>query len=496
MVAFMRKRTLNNKGVALVTVVLFFLVLVILLGGVMFSSISNQGNAKLSKDHTSAYYVAESGLNITIETLKDFLISNEYDKIPPGMYLDYINNLKIFMFDEINFPDGVMYGISPNGKYEINIVPDPTNLELFHVHSTGIVNSVSRTLVTDFKISKIEKPLMKAVIANNDVDNTNNGGGFIFGEVAILSENESTIVKLEGCDIGTVYADISVTVDTSCTTTKPLGTPKPILDDVAIKEALTQYNDTNLINVLNNGSNVFTFPPLLGSNVGYKIDKLPETNMTFDLGSESDGRVFELYVNNVDYAGNILGSINVIGDGELVLIIVVDSEDTKKISGTNGIFQWGWNVNNIPLLTNYTKFQLVVKKGFNFPQNVDPTFTTNNGTIFVGSILMDYVNMSIKGGNTEFSGFYTTLGKTIEAEAKVSIDGPMWIFAPNATVNAKTAYLAGAVMADSVYLTSNSTIKYEAYNEVPPFGIIIPVFEGGAMYPVGIDFEFINFKEV
>lgn len=78
----MRTRKINSKGIALVTVVLFFLVLVILLGGVMFSSISNQGNAMLSKDHSSSYYVAESGLNVTIEKLKAFLVAGAYDNIP------------------------------------------------------------------------------------------------------------------------------------------------------------------------------------------------------------------------------------------------------------------------------------------------------------------------------------------------------------------------------------------------------------------------------
>ena len=112
----MCKKTLNNKGVALVTVVLFFLVLVILLGGVMFSSISNQGNAIRSKEHTSAYYVAESGMNITLEKLKYFLtVQNDYSSIDIGDYLEMMEDLNNFLLNELHTSSGTLM----SGKYNI-----------------------------------------------------------------------------------------------------------------------------------------------------------------------------------------------------------------------------------------------------------------------------------------------------------------------------------------------------------------------------------------
>jgi Tfp pilus assembly protein PilX len=56
----------NNKGMALITVVLIFLILVIMLGGAMFAAVVNQRNALFANDHTKAYYVAESGINTRI----------------------------------------------------------------------------------------------------------------------------------------------------------------------------------------------------------------------------------------------------------------------------------------------------------------------------------------------------------------------------------------------------------------------------------------------
>lgn len=497
----MLKKTLNNKGVALVTVVLFFLVLVTLLAGVMFSSISNQGNAKLSKDHSSAYYVAESGLNISMERLRRFLIEGNYAEIPVGKYDEKITNLETFLTTNLHNSVGTLNGTSQVGNYLIRVEKSLSDPELYIFTSTGTVDGVSRTLAVEFKITKVMEELMKAVLAKNGINNADGGGGVIDGEVASLMETAGSVIKLSGCaiDAVTIPTGTPATIP-NCTpaiTVKPLGLPKPVFDSTAINTALLQYNDNpaNLIDVVNNGSNVFTFPLLSGTQTGYKIDRLPNSNITFDLGLGAVNRIFELYVNDVDFADNLVGSINVTGNGKLIVIVDIDSNDTKKVTGVDGYYNWGWNVNNIPLLSDLSKFQLVVKRGTGFAANVDPTFTMPNNTIFVGSLLGNNINLFF--GNIEFKGFIATLGKSITFKSVGDIAGPMWIYAPNAHVSVESgASINGAVMANSVSLTSNSSIVYESYTGTIPFNITLPTFAGGALYPVGITFQFINFKEV
>ena len=251
----MCKKTLNNKGVALVTVVLFFLVLVILLGGVMFSSISNQGNAIRSKEHTSAYYVAESGMNITLEKLKYFLtVQNDYSSIDIGDYLEMMEDLNNFLLNELHTSSGTLM----SGKYNIYVEQDLLDSELYFIKSIGEVNNVERTLMTTFDIDRIEEELMKAVVAKNSIINSNPGGnptGFIIGEVASLMENDDAEVFLAGCGIGTVYIPENevATVNESCTNIEIIDEDKiPVFDETAINEALENYtyvSDSNLVEV-------------------------------------------------------------------------------------------------------------------------------------------------------------------------------------------------------------------------------------------------------
>lgn len=59
----------RKDGVALLTVVLIFLVLVILLGGVMSISLANQRGVKTHGQHTAAFYAAESGITVVVAEL-------------------------------------------------------------------------------------------------------------------------------------------------------------------------------------------------------------------------------------------------------------------------------------------------------------------------------------------------------------------------------------------------------------------------------------------
>ena len=64
-------KQLNRKGVALMTVMIAFLTLFILLGMIVMMTLSNQNTSMKTNDYTKAYYIAESGLNIRIQAIKD-----------------------------------------------------------------------------------------------------------------------------------------------------------------------------------------------------------------------------------------------------------------------------------------------------------------------------------------------------------------------------------------------------------------------------------------
>lgn len=501
----MRAKNLNNKGVALVTVVLFFLVLVILLGGVMFSSISNQGNAMLSKEHTSAYYTAESGMNISLEKLKDYLISNSYGNIPYSQFNQKMTQLENYILNDIAMLSGSLNGSSPSGNYQIDAVKiDSKN---YTIRSTGEVNGVSRTLEAVFKLTVKEEDLMKAVLVKGSITQASNSN--ITGPIASLMEGNSKI-DVHGCGIdeisvptGTPSSDLLLSNFSTCPTTINYFDETINFDTVRIDDFYPGQPEESLrkttitpkptsFKPLVNNSGTYTFPDL-GTAQAYSLSGFSTTSMIFDLGSGSEDDVHKVFVTTASTGNGEINvpSITVVGDGELQLFITLKSSDLKS----NKII-WKGNVNQD--LTNLTKLQLIIDQ----TTGLNPTFefpSASGGStskiIFKGSIFADNVNFTF--GNMDFRGFLATNGTSVFLSSTGTMDGPIWIYAPNATVTVKANFtIEGAIIAKEASFEAGGSLKYESFFGDLPEDITIPLFNNGAPVPVGITYEFINFKEV
>lgn len=493
----MRKRTLNNKGVALVTVVLFFLVLVILLGGVMFSSISNQGNAKLSKDHTSAYYIAESGMNITIEKLKDFL--DGYEKMSYDTYDDKMDALYEYITVTLNNDESTLTGLSSTGKFTINT--NKIDDEHFRIESVGEVNDVNRTIETIFKIEILEEDMMKAVYAKNSIimENPNN---VIEGPIASLMDDETAIILIESCTITEIYVPQEAIDDNRVVFDKNLdcdpeieikAIPNP--DDIAFDPYVMEPLPTNTTSV-NVAGGVLTLNNWIDDeNFGYQISTLPSGSTRINLGTGGSSRVFKLVLDDSSSLRN--ASIEVVGEGELMIFTTVDANDTTA-SGNNANITYTYELSGVivPDTTqadDLSKIQLYLRKGAGYTYSKDPIFTSKNR--FTGAIIADEFDVFFQNG--DIKGFVATLGDTITVKANTTILGPMWIFAPNADVYLNSgAYVEGAIIAENVVFSSGAELYYDVSADIVPDSVQLPLFEFGEPVPVGITVEFINFKEV
>lgn len=511
----MRNKTLNKKGVALVTVVLIFLVLVILLAGVMFAAVSNQRNSLVSKDNTSAYYTAESGLNVSIDKLDKFLTDNNYNLIPMGQYTTKMDALNTFITTDINGDTANLTSINPQGSYTIQATVGTGNT--YTLRSIGTVNGITRTVEGTFSFTPIMENKAKAIIAKSTIDSKN---GTIVGPIASLLSPAGSDIAItcngsSGTNISEVYypqplpSGSTVSIDNKCAGTK---TPYDVDETVVFNDfALpTYYTNTdtvvvggvtkNVLVTITPTSNVYTFPALTEGQVGYYIAKLPTTNVTFNLGSGSTSTIYSLFVGDVDVSSNTnlgVGNIDVTGNGKLKMMITIDSND---YSNPNSSYQFTWNANvNNSLLTatnpDISKFQLVIKRGSGFASNFYPTFSITNSNVFVGSLMMDYINISF--GNFNYKGFIATLGKSITISSNTDVSGPMWIYAPYANVSlSSNGIVNGAIIANSVEFNSGATLKYMQYTGPLPPELSLPLFIGGEPVPVGITFKFTNFREV
>lgn len=513
----MHKRTLNNKGVALVTVVLFFLVLVILLGGVMFSSISNQGNAKLSKDHTSAYYIAESGLNITMEKLKAYLETNGYSNITSGyaskmtLLDDYILSKNTYITTGLNGQIGNLTGTNPSGTFTI-IASSPTE-NIYEIRSTGEVNGVRRVVSTTFDIDPILVEQAKAILTKGTIDVKNST---IIGPIASLFDLPGSYIDIS-CNgstdtvINEFFVPVGTDIDSvsfgSCDA-PDFVEAKPVPEDVVFNDVvLPAYYNSGLKTLTVSGDTYTVDLSEAGVN-GYYIPTLPTTNVKFNLVGGTSTTEFNLFVGNVDINSFAnVGDFEVLGNGKLKMLVEIDpvyKTTGGKVTEQEATFSWNGYV-NVSSLTDpkpqLDKFQLIIKSApvdydpTENPFTVIPTFSISNSGKFVGSVIMDRVNVDI--GNVEYKGFIATQGDLVEITSTSDITGPMWIYAPDADFIAQTPILIeGSIISSTATFSAGGTLKYEQYTGDIPSLIDIPDFSGGEPVPVGITVKFINFKEV
>jgi len=513
----MNNKKMNNKGVALVTVVLFFLVLVILLGGVMFSSLSNQGNAMLSKEHSSSYYVAESGLNISMEKLMDYLNSNGYDNITSGyatkmsLLNDYILSLNMYSTTGLNGFSGNLTGVNPSGSYSITTSSPAENL--YEIRSVGLVNGVERVVVTTFDIDPILVEQAKAILTKGTIDVKNST---IIGPIASLFDLPGSYIDIScngstSTEINEFFVPVGTDIDSvsfgSCDA-PDFAEAKPVPDEVVFNDVvLPTYYDSGLKTVVSNNG-TYTFNLAEAGVNGFFISSLPTANVTFNLVGGASTTEFNVFVGAVD--GNSfanVGDIDVTGNGKLRLMVEIDpvfKTTGKKTSEVEATFSWGGYV-NISSLTlekpQLDKFQLIIKSASleydstDKPFTIIPTFSISNSGKFVGSVIMDRVNVDI--GNVEYKGFIATQGELVEITSTSDITGPMWIYAPDADFKAQTPILIeGSIISSTATFSAGGTLKYEQYTGDVPSLIDIPDFSGGEPVPVGITVKFINFKEV
>lgn len=536
----MRTREINSKGIALVTVVLFFLVLVILLGGVMFSSVSNQRNAFVSKDHTAAYYVAESGINFTLEKLEKFLKDKNYENMTTdystAMIIldDYIMSEDTYKNSGLNNSVVTLTGGNQSGKFTINADRDLTNNK-YIISSVGEVNDISRKLIFEFSFEENEKDLMKTVYVKDTLTLKSMS---IVGDIASLTGN-LVLDKNVLCGIDRIYIPNTVSLPLkddkgnilplsrgACTPTKPdikvilfnnsginfepiriddFYPGQPNTDGLTesekeelLKNTITlKPNNSELKTLMKetSGSHIgeYTFPVLGTNQKAYSLSSFTG-DLTFYLGEDSLTTHKVFLSDTVIHNGSIQKKITVKGKGKLQLFITLDNKnDTDKgiLKIDLGTFVDGKNQTNTG--PDLSQFQLIINTSSDLDYSTIE-FPSSAANTYMGSIIADKLNFTF--GNAKIKGFIGTNGLKVDVSSNTEIEGPMWIYAPYADFTSKAASLKGSIISKTADLkTGAGQIIYEPFGSDIPGDMHLPLFEAGSPIKVGIIYEFINFKE-
>lgn len=195
----------DNKGVALVTVIMIMLVLSLLSVSALTMSTSNVKNGLEEREFQASYYIAEAGANYGVEYFTNRVtqnFDNNASELVPDILITEIEGINLD-FDE-------QYGSESIADITIE-VDDTTSPATYNIVSKGIVDGISRVVykpITINTISSDEINLDYAVYSKDRIQMTdfaNILGSVATGASSISKTNSESITGDEFYNVDKTY---------------------------------------------------------------------------------------------------------------------------------------------------------------------------------------------------------------------------------------------------------------------------------------------------
>ena len=501
----MRKHTrfsslLNQRGVALITVLLVMLVLAILVTGVVYIAVSNYNQSRTKDEHAQAYYVAEAGINFQVKRFEDTvdILVGAIDS--PVAILAGIDTWIANSGDAqetlatVKGLDRVFTASILRSSYSIDIT------------STGTVGAVSRTLVKRIRLKGL---LIDKAILTSGILNINKTDVFLDADGS--SGEVQSLCNAAGCVIIDKLGQISeVTIPTpippmtfvdiiqGCTAVGPISdqtcqtgsyTYKVIYDDsittlppVVIPIQPTVSHTTDLLLPLQIAGKTQALVSPTGAitisansvNAGY----------SYTLATTNNPKV-NFYVPKFEIIGSVSNFSIDIGNKDIVIITdELNLSGSFKINGTGTMTvfvtsaNFDYNCGNGSIcgvmgnVTPTVSDQFIVVITGSAGATMD--LSNNTGDFYLSLITNLNVNLSMLGNGT-FNGFLATSGSNISFNGTSGSN--MLLYAPNALVDVTgNSSISGAIIAKS-YQNLNSASTNVTFNPAftnPPFDFLDP----------------------
>ena len=195
----------DNKGVALVTVIMIMLVLSLLSVSALTMSTSNVKNGLEEREFQASYYIAEAGANYGVEYFTNRVtqnFDNNASELVPDILITEIEGINLD-FDE-------QYGSESIADITIE-VDDTTSPATYNIVSKGIVDGISRVVykpITINTISSDEINLDYAVYSKDRIqmkDSAKILGSVATGASSISKTNSESITGDEFYNVDKTY---------------------------------------------------------------------------------------------------------------------------------------------------------------------------------------------------------------------------------------------------------------------------------------------------
>lgn len=457
----------NERGMALV-IVLLVLTLFSVLGISIFSlALSNGKMSASDRTHESVYYIAEGGLAPALQKLDQVAldIKKETEKQEDGK-----NDEEEFFaaFESKIFSGSVtypspdfeeVYGEKPSAAIAVTKADSHT----YRVRSTGEIGSESRIVEQTFKVNWTPAKKFTDFAVFADTISVGQGGD-IEGNVGARSLLASSVTLKNGNPSisGSIYVPFG-TENTAVTGTSQI--PVPYEGKVSFKTpafpVIPGNYDVHADINLSSQSSSHTLE--LAKNISIANIKLKKGTLTVNVGDKDR----EMVIDNLSSEG---GTIDILGSGNLKIYIKNNLELTQSAK----INFNGNEVSDIQKLTLYLA-----------PSEGPKTLHIGSGVKIHGSFHAG--NASLKfGSHSSFEGHVVTSGTSVSLDAASNIYNSLF-YAPNADFKVTgSADMRGLIVANT-FESTGGQIKMQPIDystvpfPIPIVGVLVPYEEGSLL---------------
>lgn len=491
---------LNNRGIALVTVLIVMLVLSILSTGVIVIAVANFDQTSTTVEHSQAYYVAEAGVNYQVkrfENLTSAMVAADYDTT------DIITAIDDMIDDDAGFSQIFSTTGGMPGSFNSTI---SRNGNFMYISSTGTVGGVSRTLTKRLRMPGliIDKAILTEGFLGINATDVFLGASGTYGPVQTLSAEEDSVNidklghvsevyiptpeppltfvdVIENCTMIGTLEDMTcqtgayqykVFYDDSVDTLPPIVLPTVPVTTTRLQE-FKFTGKSNLVapttgNILINAATAIgSTYNLVGANTPNTKFYVPSfrvestvANFAIDVGDQD----IELVVDSF----YLSGEFKVIGTGTLT--VFVDYDDLilnckNKVCGVKG---------DTATPTVADKFILVVRG--DPTDEIDFTAGQNQSSFYLSVITNVSMDITLYG-NGHFYGFIATTSNAVKLNGTGNSDpkSSLLLYAPNATVTVDGSInMDGALIANSYTSNGQAVMRFNPNFTDPPFAFLDP----------------------